>query len=151
MASVFVARLWLSCQSNNPDPFDTSVVSAFNARFTQTIEQQWQTIVLSYDTSLDPDANKARLAEHLSTRINTTYGQAGGWMSQDIPSFQSLKVPVFDAQSWSMGSGGLHEAKKPVNAALAGAGQAQWSFLNADKDFSGTMFAHCEWSVADVS
>ena len=147
MAEAYVTRLWLTCDSEDP-----TVVSAFQARWTRAIETAWQALVLAYDPTKTDAQNQDRLCTYLSGKVDGQFAQpAGGVIRTDLGDagfvYQST-IPVFNTSSWSIGSGGLHESKQPVNANVVG-GRAQWSVRGAN-GASGFVFGHCEWSKVAV-
>lgn len=140
--NVFVARMWLYCDSTDP-----AALTEFDKRWPNSLEAQWSTIVVTYDPTSTPAVAQQHLADHLNDLIQNHFGQAGGWPSKDMSGYQSLDNPI-KRTDWSVGAGGLHEGSHPVNCQVSG-GPQQWSFAFG-QGTRANVYVACEWSVADV-
>jgi len=139
MADVYVARMWLSCDSQ-----DDAVLEEFETRWTQSVEREWS--VLAFDGSMSETTLKSKLDEVIKDEYETT-------IKNDIDPQHPVSSlswrGAFAGNTWHVGNGGQHESTVDVLMNVAGQSEpANWSFEHNGQRYD--VRAHVRWKRVTI-
>ena len=141
---VYVAKLYLICDSSDPD-----VLKEFDRRFTRAIEREWSEIVVEKKSPSSDDDLRTVLDQEITSKY--TSGPEY-WIQNDISAIPLVYVslnPSFLKSVWSPGSGGRHEANRIPIMVTTTTSTVQWYF-SASSGKGAYMFANVSWRLVDV-
>ena len=135
---MYSVSMWLTCKSNDQD-----ILKAFDARWTASLQRDWDTLVINASNSSD-------LAVTLNAQI---YKDCGAQISTDISVVRPSGFDGIDAMAsgaWMPTSNGTHQlGPNLIVATKTGAAVAPWTFP-ADNGKTGSMYVEGTWKLVTV-